>query len=107
MKLPPKVLRFGIATICGVLCGVAYFYIMDSSIPEMMRNNCSYTSGVVTDILAFCVGVLLMWRGFANEDYVVFVAGTAIIIEHIIQLIPKVKKDAQKSSGGEEGSSDD
>lgn len=98
--MPPKHLKFGIATLCGVLAGVAYFYIMDSSIPDMMRNNCSYTSGVVTDILAFAVGVILLWRGYVHEDYIIFVAGTAIIIEHIIQLIPKVqeKNESEKES---------
>lgn len=88
--LQKKLVHFGIATLCGVACGVAYFYTMHSSIPKMKRENCSYTSGLVADILAFVIGVLLMWRGFVATDYIVFVSGMAIITEHVIQIIPKL-----------------
>ena len=81
--------KFLIASACGILCGFAYFYIMDSSIPEQKRKNCSYVSGVVTDILAFIVGVILLWRGVVGNDYVVYTCGMAIIIEHTIQLVAK------------------
>ena len=84
-----RFINFLIASVCGILCGVAYFYIMDSSIDEQKRKNCSYVSGVVTDILAFVVGAILLWRGVAGNDYIIFTCGMAIIIEHVIQLVAK------------------
>lgn len=88
-------------TVCIVVLGVVYFFIMDSSIPKMKRENCSYTSGVVTDILAFLVGILLMWRGAKSNDYIVFICGGVIIVEHVIQIfakgpVKKVEDDEEK-----------
>ena len=74
----------------GIIFGVLYYYNMKLSIKKPYRN-CSFVSNIVTDILAFMVGVVLIYYGFYKYDNnILIIIGIAIITEHILQFSYKV-----------------
>ena len=92
-----------ILILVGFGLGTAYYYNMSLSIPK--DSNCSFSANIWTDILAFVFGVVIMAIGFRLqrwEGYVLVALGTAIIVEHIWQLVhnkmPKKKKSPRRLS---------
>lgn len=74
----------------GVIVGVLYYYNMKLSIKKPYQN-CSFISNIITDILAFLVGVVLIYYGFYKYDNnILIIIGIAIITEHILQFSYKV-----------------
>ena len=74
--------------VLGVVLGTLYYYNMSLSIPK--DSNCSFSANIWTDIFAFIIGVLLIIVGLRIspwESYVVLACGTAIIVEHVWQLV--------------------
>lgn len=69
------------------MIGTIYYYIMEKNIP--LNSNCSFISSKWTDILAFIVGSIIIYKGNKYKDNLVVLLGGAIIVEHIWQLFPK------------------
>jgi hypothetical protein len=70
--------------ILSIIIGSIYFLVMESSIPK--KSNCSYSASIMTDILAFVVGVYVSHIGYTTKNEILFIFGNAIIVEHIWQL---------------------
>ena len=70
-------------TVGGVVVGVAFYYLMSSSIPK--ESNCSFSAGISTDIAAFIAGAYLAHQGYALGHGEIYSIGIAIIVEHIMQ----------------------
>ena len=71
----------------SLLLGTVYYYIMESTIP--IDSNCSFIASPWTDILAFIVGLTLIYKSVEYNDTVITMLGGIIIVEHIWQLFPK------------------
>jgi len=69
------------------IVGSLYYYMMESSIP--LDSNCSFISSIWTDILAFIVGIIIIYRAYIHNDNYLTIIGGVIIIEHIWQFLPK------------------
>jgi len=76
-----------IIALVSFILGSIYYYIMESSIP--LDSNCSFISSIWTDILAFIVGMIVIYKGHIYNDNILIILGAAIITEHIWQLFPK------------------
>jgi hypothetical protein len=69
------------------ILGTIYYYIMEKNIP--LDSNCSFISSKWTDIIAFTVGTIIIYKGYKYNDNLVVLLGGSIIVEHIWQLFPK------------------
>lgn len=69
----------------GILLGILYYYIMESDIPR--ESNCSYLSGIWTDIIAFIYGLVIIYYGSLYDNKILVVCGSTIITEHILQAL--------------------
>ena len=67
--------------------GTFYYHIMESSIP--LESNCSFISSKWTDIIAFIVGIIIIYKGYRYNDLIIVILGGSIVVEHIWQLLPK------------------
>ena len=72
------------------IIGTGYYFIMENSIPK--ESNCSFISSIWTDILAFIVSIIIIYRGNIHKDSIIIGIGFLIIVEHIWQLFPKLNK---------------
>lgn len=72
-------------TSLSVLSGITYFYIMESSIDTDV--NCSYSASITTDVLAFIVGGVIMQKGYTGHDPLLYLLGSSIVVEHIMQAV--------------------
>ena len=73
-------------TILSISVGVLYYLNMSLSIPK--ESNCSFMANIWTDIGAFLVGCILLYKGlYIHNDMVVYICGLAIITEHVLQLV--------------------
>ena len=73
-----------LASISFVL-GTLYYYQMEASIPRHV--NCSFSAGLMTDILAFIIGGYVSLIGYRIKNKILFMLGNAIIVEHVWQAI--------------------
>jgi len=71
--------------IFALFVGSFYFHVMESSIDR--DSNCSFASGIMTDVLAFLSGGIIMWRAYRNNDKILFFLGACIIVEHVFQAL--------------------
>ena len=76
-----------IVVLLSFILGSIYYYIMESSIPK--DSNCSFIASPLTDILAFIVGFIVIYKANKYNDNILAILGGAMVIEHIWQLFPK------------------
>jgi len=73
------------AILFSSIIGTLYYNNMSLSIPK--ESNCSFSANVWTDIGAFIVGIIIIYKGiFKYNDVKLTFIGSAIIVEHILQL---------------------
>ena len=73
----------------GVTIGIIYFINMRYSIKHP-HKNCSFVTNKLTDILAFIIGIVLIYYGISiYNDNVLTIIGLAIITEHLLQFTYK------------------
>ena len=76
--------RQAIALIVGAIVGCMYYEMMRSTI-KMPYKNCSFVSSVLTDVLAFIVGAIILYKGWVLDELLLTACGIAITVEHILQ----------------------
>lgn len=77
----------------SVIMGYVYFEHMNNTLPK--DSNCSFVASVYTDIVAFLVGGYLAYFGATRKAPLVEIIGTAIIVEHALQLFYNKRLDRQ------------
>lgn len=74
----------------GIFFGIIYYVNMVKSIKDPYKN-CSFSSNILTDILAFIVGLIIIYYGYIKyKNKVLILLGVAIITEHILQFTYKI-----------------
>jgi len=73
--------------ILSFVIGTLYYYMMEKSLP--IYSNCSFTSSIWTDILAFIWGFIVIYKGYKYKDSLLILLASTVIVEHIWQLFPK------------------
>jgi len=76
------------AITASIIIGTLYYFMMEKSIPK--GSNCSFISSQWTDIFAFILGSIVVYKGHLYNDWGLVFMGCTIIVEHIWQYIPKV-----------------
>jgi len=74
----------------GILGGILYYFNMRYSI-EPKHKNCSFVANKITDVIAFIVGFILIFKGLNTyDDNILLICGIAIVIEHMCQFTYKI-----------------
>ena len=74
-----------VALIISFVIGTLYYINMYASIPT--GANCSFIANIWTDIIAFIMGFILVYKGFQQDDNILLFIGGALITEHIWQVV--------------------
>lgn len=70
-------------TLLGGIAGAVYFQVGESGVPK--ESNATYLNPVLTDLLAWGFGAVLVWKGFEHDDGIVSFIGAAVIGIHTSQ----------------------
>lgn len=72
-----------IGTLAGGIAGAVYFNIGESGVPK--NSNATYLNPILTDVLAWGFGGLMIWKGFEYDDPLICFVGAAVVSIHISQ----------------------
>jgi len=79
-----------LTVIIGILSGILYYYNMKLSIKKPYKN-CSFVSNKTIDLLAFLIGIILIYYGLLKyNNEILIIIGIAIITEHLLQFSYKL-----------------
>lgn len=79
--------QYGYAIALSVIVGTMYYIMMERSIPT--ESNCSFQASIMTDILAFLWGAIVIRYGLLYDNMILTGLGATVIVEHIWQLTRK------------------
>lgn len=79
--------QHGYAIALSVIVGTMYYIMMERSIPT--ESNCSFQASIMTDILAFLWGAIVIRYGLLYDNMILTGLGATVIVEHIWQLTRK------------------